>query len=334
MGSTTEGVAKGGSSLIWAVRGTIHSVLSGADDLDQKIVESIGDASSKIITSTGGAICNTLSGFCQFFHGFLGGIGGTITWICILIFKTVIVFIVYQLYKPKTLCVVSTLETPPKIAGKPATNITGNQTVAIIMKKDASLEALTLGLSILSADVSLPTVGIVDTGSPNTFISNQKHNQFSVTISPPDAEAPSFVTVDNANLEILGQITISFILKDAGYTYSVYVDDNLLTDVIFGLDFLSFNGAQIDLINRSIYFDKSHICHTGRYLFDNITRSSNDSTKAYTSDEILQQGIVTKIYISIFYIKIYSFSRRSRHVYVSNHGFCASIYFCCLFPEI
>lgn len=71
LGSTIEGVAKGDSSIIRAVGGTIHSILSGAGNLNQKNVESIGDASAKVITLTGGAIHNTLSRFSQFFHGFL-----------------------------------------------------------------------------------------------------------------------------------------------------------------------------------------------------------------------------------------------------------------------
>ena len=66
---------------MWAVGGTIHSVLSGAGDLDQKIVESIGDASFSV--------------FAQFFQGFLDAIGGTVKWMCILIFIIVIIFIIY-----------------------------------------------------------------------------------------------------------------------------------------------------------------------------------------------------------------------------------------------
>ena len=161
-------------------------------------------------------------------------------------FIIVIVFIVYQLHKLKKLRAVSALEALPQLAEEPPTSTTWNQTVAIIMKKDALSEVFSLDVSILSPDASLPTVAIVDTASPNTFISNQKLNQLSVTI-PPDAESPSFVTEDNTNLEILVQTTISFILKDATYTYSVYVINSLMTDVIFGLDFLSFNGVQIDL---------------------------------------------------------------------------------------
>ena len=174
-----------------------------------------------------------------------------------MIFIIVIVFIVYQHWKHPS--------PPPtpflQLAGEPPANITENQTVAIIMKKDALLETLNLGLSILCADLSLLTVGIVDTGSPNIFISNQKFNQLSVTISPPDAEVPSFVRVDNTNQEILGQTTIYFILKDAAYTYSAYVVKNLVKKVILGL-FLFFSGAQIDLIRHNIHFEKPHSCYT------------------------------------------------------------------------
>ena len=45
------------------VGGAIHSLLCGAGDLDQKIIESISDISSKVITSMGGAIHSTFSGF-------------------------------------------------------------------------------------------------------------------------------------------------------------------------------------------------------------------------------------------------------------------------------
>ena len=118
-------------------------------------------------------------------------------------------------------------------------------------------------LSILSADVSLTTVGVVDTGSPNTFTFNPKLNQLSVTISLPYSEAPNFETADNINLEILGQTTICFKIRDASYTYSVYVVDKLVANVIFGLTFLPFNEKQIDVINRIINFRKIHTCHTG-----------------------------------------------------------------------
>ena len=114
-------------------------------------------------------------------------------------------------------------------------------------------------MSILSADVSLTTVGVVDTGSPNTFTFNPKLNQLSVTISLPDAEAPNFETADKINLEILGQTTSCFILKDASYTFSVYVVDNLVADVTLGLNFLPFNGVKIDVINCSI----KNTRHTG-----------------------------------------------------------------------
>lgn len=116
-------------------------------------------------------------------------------------------------------------------------------------------------LSILSADVSLTTVGVVDTGSPNTFTFNPKLNQLSVTIPLPYAEAPNFETADNINLEILGQTTICFKIKDASYTYSVYVVDKLVANVIFGLTFLPFNEKQIDVINRIINFRKIHTSH-------------------------------------------------------------------------
>ena len=38
---------------------------------------------------------------------------------------------------------------------------------------------------------------------------------------------------------------------------------NLLKKVIFGLGFLFFSGAQIDLISHSIHFEKPHTCYIG-----------------------------------------------------------------------
>ena len=57
------------------------------------------------------------------------------------------------LYKRKKLCAVPTLEAPPKLAGEAPSNTTGNQILATIMRRDMLSEALTLDLSILSADV-------------------------------------------------------------------------------------------------------------------------------------------------------------------------------------
>ena len=236
------------------------------------------------------------------------------------------------MYKLKKLRAVPTLKTHPQIAGEPPTNTTGNQTVAI----RCVIRSLNLGFVYSQCRCIFTDSGIVVIGLLITFISNQKLNQLSVTISPPAAEAPSFVTADNIKLEILSQTTISYILKDASYTYSVYNVNNLVTGVIFGLDFLSFNGVQIDSINHSIHFGKPHTCHTescrkpmalptvpvliglglslivipvtgsllviqnsteSRAVSNNTMTFSNDTTKAYTLDELFQHGIVTKIYV-------------------------------------
>ena len=160
------------------------------------------------------------------------------------------------MYKLNKLHTVPTLEAPRQLAGESPTNTTENQTVAIIMRNDLLPETLTLDLPILSADVSLPTVGIV-IYLVHLFLIK------SITISSPAAEEPSFIAADNTNLEILGQSAISFIQKDETYTCSVYVVNNLVTDVIFWLDFLSFNEAQVDLIDCSIHFVKPNTCHIG-----------------------------------------------------------------------
>ena len=58
----------------------IHDTLNGLEDLDEKVVRSLGEAASKVIQSTGHAVKGSNMGIDNMFHGILGGIGGTIQW--------------------------------------------------------------------------------------------------------------------------------------------------------------------------------------------------------------------------------------------------------------
>jgi len=93
LGTALQETAKAGSTVIKAIGGAIKDVFDGAGDLDEKVVGSFGDAASKIITSTGGAIKDTGTGIGNIFHGFFGGIGGTIKWALILIIIMTIVYL-------------------------------------------------------------------------------------------------------------------------------------------------------------------------------------------------------------------------------------------------
>ena len=103
LGTAIEGAASGSSKIIKSIGGAIKNVLDGAGDLDEKVVGSIGDATSKVITSTGGAIEHARTGLGNVFHGFFGGIGGTIKWIIVLL---LIIALIYMNWKRirRTLC--------------------------------------------------------------------------------------------------------------------------------------------------------------------------------------------------------------------------------------
>ena len=103
LGPTIEGAAKGNSSIIRAVGGALNNVVNGTGDLDKKITESLGDTSLKVITSTGRVVENTLSGFGQFFNGFLGGTGGTIKRVLMSVFLAIFFFVIFHICKLKKL---------------------------------------------------------------------------------------------------------------------------------------------------------------------------------------------------------------------------------------
>ena len=60
--STLESVAQKGSVIIKAIGGAIHHTLNGVEDLDEKVVGSLGEAASKVIQSTGHAVMNSTTG--------------------------------------------------------------------------------------------------------------------------------------------------------------------------------------------------------------------------------------------------------------------------------
>ena len=58
----------------------MRDVFEGVGDMDEKIIDSIGTATSEVIDLTGGAIEKAGTGIGNIFHGFFGEIGGTIKW--------------------------------------------------------------------------------------------------------------------------------------------------------------------------------------------------------------------------------------------------------------
>ena len=85
IGAVFEEAADGTSKVIKAIGGGLKDVFEGVGDMDEKIIDSIGTATSEVIDSTGGAIEKAGTGLGNIFHGFFGGIGGTIKWGIILL---------------------------------------------------------------------------------------------------------------------------------------------------------------------------------------------------------------------------------------------------------
>ena len=77
-------MAHGDSSIIKEIGGAIHDTLHGVRDTNEKVVESLGQAASKLVESTGQAVKDSTTGIANMFHGILGGIGCTIKWSLIL----------------------------------------------------------------------------------------------------------------------------------------------------------------------------------------------------------------------------------------------------------
>ena len=53
LGTTLESEAPGGSSIIKAIGEAIHDTLNGLEDLDEKVLGSLGEAASKVIEAKG-----------------------------------------------------------------------------------------------------------------------------------------------------------------------------------------------------------------------------------------------------------------------------------------
>ena len=53
LGATLESEAPGGSSIIKAIGEAIHDTLNGLEDLDDKVLGSLGEAASKVIEAKG-----------------------------------------------------------------------------------------------------------------------------------------------------------------------------------------------------------------------------------------------------------------------------------------
>ena len=53
--------------------------------------------------------------------------------------------------------------------------------------------------------------------------------------------APVLAIADGPKFKVLGQTHITFQFQDQTYAYSVFIVQNLLFDVILGLDFLTHN---------------------------------------------------------------------------------------------
>ena len=209
LGSTIQGVAQGGSSIIRAFGGAIHDVLSGAGDLDEKIVGSLGDAASKVISSTGGAIKDTTSGIGNLFHGVFGGIGGTIKWGLVLIIVAVLIYMNKDKLKQLMTRKKNIKEQPnqPSLADNNKLTTQTEHNVSISTEYDnetsmsqtknvvASITAVTgtaikqsrTGVEVVvllsSGDKKVNVKAVLDTGSPVTIISEKMRKLLNSTLN-------------------------------------------------------------------------------------------------------------------------------------------------------
>ena len=91
LASVLHETADGESSILREIGGIIHDNLNDTENLDKKLVGSLGTAASKVFESTGGATKNTGRRIGNIFHGILDGISGTIK-------SAVILFILFSGY--------------------------------------------------------------------------------------------------------------------------------------------------------------------------------------------------------------------------------------------
>ena len=93
LGSTIESLAKGSSSIIRTIGSSLHDVLDGVGDLDEKVVGSFSSAATNIIQASGTAVKDSTTGFGNFFHNVLGGMGGTIKWTLLLCLTCLVIYV-------------------------------------------------------------------------------------------------------------------------------------------------------------------------------------------------------------------------------------------------
>ena len=98
--ASRSGRSSAGSTVIKALGSALHSGLSGAGDLEEKFVTSLGKATGIVIHSSGEAFEHVSRGAGGFFHDIIGGLSGSLLWGAIILLT---LFCLYQYIKHKQL---------------------------------------------------------------------------------------------------------------------------------------------------------------------------------------------------------------------------------------
>ena len=108
--------------------------------------------------------------------------------------------------------------------------------------------------SLFHVLVSICNVGsvtaIVDTGSAVSILSSKFVRATSEGFQPA-----SLFSVSGQPLSVLGVADITFSIHDRTFMFPLYLVDNVIHDMILGLDFLQRFVASIDIASRSLLFD-------------------------------------------------------------------------------
>ena len=204
--------------------------------------------------------------------------------------------------------------------------------VAMVCSSDGKTKQLSLPLNATSDICTIKMEAVIDTGSAKTMISHVNAYSLGVPISTLETDE-SFFTANGDILHVLGQIELSFICDKKQYTSKVYVANGLQVDMLLGLEFLQHHQAIINFQTGNIKLKGSesenrltHFCPskaiTNRKLITILmamlafiiiiiltitttlgyTRNCVEKSKINfknetTIDDILQNGISTKIYV-------------------------------------
>ena len=261
LGKAISETAKGTSSIIRAVGGAIHDVFEGVGDLDEKVVKSLGHAASEVITATGGAVKDATTGFGNFFHGIIGGIGGTIKWGVILLIVGAIVWLLYKNRQNKS----RMTKQPPNLAvsnnqGKFITHLESQRIkgtslpINHVLRGDSIYKhGLQKIVKIYICDEEFLVKAVIDTGSALTIISQ---NLLSTTGKPFKIQKSKYVesihTATNETISLRGQINLPLMICNNKIPITMTVAEDIKHDLIIGLDSLIQSNIVLDLANQSI----------------------------------------------------------------------------------